>query len=354
MSVRLGIWLPVQGTWGPLTGEPFDSSYERSKKLLQMAEAGGLATALAAQHLSCPFGQDYDQLEPWTAAAGLAEATDRIEIIAAVKPLYFHPAVLAKLALGIDAISKGRFALNLVSGWFLPELQRTGLPLLEHDDRYRYSAEWINIVRRLFSGEEIRHDGEFFKLRDLYLRPKPVAEGGPRIYVGGESGPGRRLAAATADVFLMNGRPLDQAIDVVSEVRYLPRPLEHELEFGTAGFVIARATRSEAEEEFRRLLDLGGKDDLSKLFGSADPKAAMFKLNSDVPAVGTNGGTATGLVGTYDEVADRIAAFHDVGIRTFMLQFQPLEAELGRFIEEVVPRVDRRVGLAEQELHAAA
>jgi alkanesulfonate monooxygenase len=345
MGLRLGIWLPVQGTWGSLTGEPLNSSYERSRRLLFTAEAGGFATALLAQHLSCPYGQEFDQLEAWTASAALAEATSRIEIIAAVKPLYFHPSILAKLALGIDAISDGRFAINLVSGWFLPELTRTGLPNLAHDDRYRYSHEWISIVRTLMRGEPIEHKGEFFELHELFLRPGPVRPQGPRIYVGGESPQGRALAAANTDVFLMNGRPLDQLPPIITDVRARPRPLPAPLVFGMSAFVIARKTRAEAEKEFSRLLELSRADNLSELFGKADPQAAMFKLNTDLPIVGTNGGTASGLVGSYGEVAEGMARFHHAGINTFMLQFQPIESELDRFIAEVGPRLAQTVGL---------
>lgn len=350
MGLRLGLWLPVQGTWGSLSGEPFDSSYGRNRRLIRLAETGGFATALLAQHLSCPYGQEYDQLEAWSAAAALAEATSRIEIIAAVKPLYFHPAILAKMALGIDGISNGRFAINLVSGWFLPELRRTGLPFLEHDDRYRYSTEWIDIVRTLLRGDKIEYKGEFFELHDLYLRPRPVRPEGPRIYVGGESPPGRQLAAATADVFLMNGRPLDQIPAVLADVRGRPRDLSRPLDIGMAAYVIARATRAEADAEFERQLKLTESDDLNELFRNADPKAAMFKLNTDIPAVGTNGGTASGLIGSYDEVADRFLAFQEAGVETFMLQFQPLESELERFVAEVVPRLRDRTSFAKGSL----
>ncbi len=342
-ALRLGVWLPVQGTWASLNhpDEPLDSSYLRNRRILVAAEAGGFATALLAQHLSCPYGQEHDQLEPWTASAALAEATEHIEIIAAVKSLYFHPAILAKMALGIDAVSNGRFAINLVSGWFLPELHRTGLPALEHDDRYRYSTEWISVVRRLMNGEQIEHKGEFFELHELYLRPYPVRPGGPAIYAGGESRPGRALAAGSADIFLMNGRPLEQIPGVLAEVARLPRNLPEPVKFGMSAFVIARPSNDEALEQYRYLLELSTADDFSAVFKAADDKAAMFKLNAELPVVGTNGGTTSGLVGSYDEVARRILAFHEAGIDTFMLQFQPIEPELDRFIAEVAPRVRR-------------
>ena len=65
----------------------------------------------------------------------------------------------------------------------------------------------------------------------------------------------------------------------------------------------------------------------------------MMKVGAGQPKVGTNGGTLAGLVGSYDQVAERIAAFHAAGIELLMLQFQPLEAEARRFAAEVIPRV---------------
>jgi alkanesulfonate monooxygenase len=72
---------------------------------------------------------------------------------------------------------------------------------------------------------------------------------------------------------------------------------------------------------------------------NTDPKVVMMQTMQKTARVGTNGGTAAGLVGSYDEVAARISAFHAAGIELFMLQFQPFEVEMRRFAEEVIPRV---------------
>src|SRR5829696_2886339 len=132
---RFGVWAPVYGTWGAKThpDEPVDASYRRTRDLLRRAEEIGFSSALLAEHVVNPSRADHAVLETWTAAAAVAEATERIEIIAAVKPLLFHPGVLAKLALGIDDISDGRFAINLVSAWFRPEMGRLGIAMPEHD-----------------------------------------------------------------------------------------------------------------------------------------------------------------------------------------------------------------------------
>ncbi|WP_230967643.1 LLM class flavin-dependent oxidoreductase [Nostoc commune] len=107
LEPRYGIWVPVGGNFGPLDtpDEPIDASYERTRSLVLEAERLGYVTTLVAQHLANPRSLDLKQLETWTACAALAEATESIEIIAAIKPLLFHPAVLAKMALGIDGMA---------------------------------------------------------------------------------------------------------------------------------------------------------------------------------------------------------------------------------------------------------
>jgi alkanesulfonate monooxygenase len=143
--------------------------------IVKRAEQLNFKVALLAQHLINPLNNDFDQLETWSASAALAQATQHIEIMGAVKPFFFHPAVLAKMALGIDAISNGRFSINLISGWYFTEMEQAGLPIRSHQDRYRFSREWIHIVKALWSGESVSFNGEWFQLQGLHLHPAPMA-----------------------------------------------------------------------------------------------------------------------------------------------------------------------------------
>lgn len=339
---RYGIWIPVYGNCGVMNHpqEARDASYSRAKNLIQLAERCGFTTTLIAQHIINPRNQELDQLETWTAAAALAEATNSIEIIAAVKPLLFHPAVLAKMALGIDAIAGGRFAINLVSAWFKPEMIKAGISFLPHDERYRYSHEWITVVKALWSGERVNFQGDYFQISDLSLNPRPVAKPHPRVYVGGESEPAQALAAKEADVFFLNGRPIEVIRETIAQVVKQTDSRSKPLGFAMSAFVIARPTDAEAEEEYQNLRTLVvAQDDRSELLKGVDSEVVMFKNMAKYPGVGSNGGTAAGLVGSYDTVAARIADFTRVGIGTFMLQFQPFATEMQRFSEEVMPRV---------------
>ncbi len=341
---RFGVWAPVYGSWGAQQhpDDPADASYARTRAYVREAERNGFESVLLAEHIVNPSRPDLAVLETWTAAAAVAEATEEIEIIAAVKPLLFHPGVLAKLALGIDEISGGRFAINLVSAWFRPEMARLGIPMPDHDARYDASAEWLEVVRRLWREADVHHHGERFDIDGLTLLPRPVRPEGPTVYFGGESEAARRLAARAADVFFINGRPLGDTAALIEDLRRRPRDGAPPLRFGLAAFVIAREDDDEAQAEYEHLQALADRDDRSALVAGVDPKVAMMQVGAGVPRVGTNGGTLAGLVGGYDEVARRIHAFHAAGIELFMLQFQPLEAEAERFANEVIPRVRSR------------
>jgi alkanesulfonate monooxygenase len=187
----------------------------------------------------------------------------------------------------------------------------------------------------------LTYKGRHFDVRDYVLRPTSLYRPRPTIYVGGESEPARALVADHGDVWFINGQPLDDVAGLIANVAARPRAAVPPLRFGLSAFVVARETSEQAWAEHERLLNLAAKDAPMKAIQrqNTDPKVVMMQTMQKTPRVGTNGGTAAGLVGSYDEVAARIGAFHAAGIELFMLQFQPFEAEMRRFALEVIPRV---------------
>lgn len=340
-GIRFGVWAPVHGPRAALNDpqEPFDASWEHNKAVILEAEELGFDATLIAQHTVNPHLPDHDQLEAWTAAAALAALTTRIELIAAIKPLILHPVFLAKMALQVENISGGRFGINLINAWNGAEFEKAGIAFPEHDERYAYGREWVSVVAGLVSGESVSHQGRHFSITDYRLTPKSLSRPRPTIYIGGESEPARALAADHGDVWFINGQPLADVAALVADLKRRPRR-GAPLRYGLSAFVIARDSEAEALGAYERLLALAAQGNVGALQGSkADPKAVMFRTMAQSVRIGTNGGTAAGLVGSYDQVSERIVAFHEAGIELFMLQFQPLRAEIGRFAGEVIPRV---------------
>jgi len=343
-AIRFGIWALVHGSRAALQDpdEPYDASWERNRALILEAERLGFDSTLVAQHTINPHHAPQDQLEAWTASAALAALTERIEIITAIKPYLYHPVVLAKMALGIEHISRGRFAINLVNAWNRPELEKAGIGFAEHDERYEYGREWISVVEPLMRGEAVTYKGRYFDVRDYMLRPADPYRARPRIYVGGESQPARALVADRGDVWFINGQPLEDVRSLIGDVASRPRA-GAPLRFGLSAFVIARDTEAEAQAHLDHLFALAARDAPIRVVQrvNTDPHSVMAQTMAKTPRVGSNGGTAAGLVGSYDAVAQRIRQFHQAGIELFMLQFQPFESEMRRFAAEIMPRVRR-------------
>ncbi|MDO8212041.1 LLM class flavin-dependent oxidoreductase [Conexibacter sp. CPCC 206217] len=339
---RIGVWALEEGAFGSPhhPDDPHDASWERIKGQVLLAEELGFDSTLIAQLFISPWGEEYDQGEAWSLAAALAALTERIEIIAAIKPYAYPPAIAAKMALQIEEISKGRFAINFVNGWFVLEARRLGLQFYEHDERYDYGREWITIVRELLAGRPSTFDGRWFRTDGYVPRPASRWRERPRIYAGGESPPARALVADTVDTWFMNGQPIERVAQLIEDVRARPR-VGPPVTFGLSAFVIARETDEEADEAHREAWEIGKSDAAEQawLAAQVDPRVQMFQTYARYPHIGSNGGTAAGLVGSYDTVAERIRAFHELGIELFMLQFQPFEDEMRRFAEHVMPRV---------------
>jgi alkanesulfonate monooxygenase len=227
-----------------------------------------------------------------------------------------------------------------VNAWYKPEIEPAGIAFPEHDERYVYGQEWLTVVKGLISGEKVTFKGKYFNIDGYQLKPEDRYRQRPTIYVGGESDPAKDLVARDADVWFINGQPPHEIDRLIGEVQSRPR-VGPPVRFGLSAFVIARDTDEEAEAALAGAWERAALDEpaLAHVYGNADPKAVMFQTFQKYPAIGTNGGTAAGLVGSYERVAERIQAFHEQGVELFMLQFQPFEAEMERFAREVIPRV---------------
>jgi alkanesulfonate monooxygenase len=334
-ALRLGFWAPVYGNWiVSKLPETQNASFDYTRRLTLLAEQIGFATVLLAEHTFNPFEPEADQLETWTATAALASITKHIELMPAVRPAFKHPVLVAKMAGNVDHISGGRAAVNLVSGWWQKECEAMGLPALSHDDRYLRSAEFLSIVKGLWTRRHFSFAGQFYQVSDVTLSPLPLRKPHPVIYLGGESDDAQRLAAQLADVYLINGRPVDETKALVDRVRALGIEQERELQFGISAFVICRDTCEAALAEHERLHALR----FEGVVPGVDRKVVMIRTYAYAPGyVGSNGGTAAGLVGTPEDIAERLIEFLRIGVTTFLLQFHPMLEEMERFGEQVVP-----------------
>ena len=173
--MKIGIWLPVFGGWLRSRndeGMTIDMNYMSA--VAKKADRYGFHTMLVAElNYNDIKGAQEASLEAWTTAAMMAAVTDNIRIMAAIRPGFRHPSIVAKMAANIDHLSGGRFEINLVSGWWRKEMESlTGL-WLEHSQRYQRSGEFIDVFKGLLSGEPTSYSGEFYQLKEAQINPTP-------------------------------------------------------------------------------------------------------------------------------------------------------------------------------------
>jgi alkanesulfonate monooxygenase len=329
---------------------------ERSVTLARMAEDHGWGGAL--------FGTSWGRPDTFTVATAIAARTTTFKPLIAIRPGYWQPAQFANAAATLDHLTGGRVLVNIVSGH--DNLAAYG----DHEDgraaRYGRTREFLQIVRLLWTQENVTYRGEYFAVEGSTVVPRPHgAEQGrhPRLYFGGASPEAEEVAAAEADVQLFWGEPLDDIAARIDRLRALTDKLGRAhppLEFGLRITTVVRETSDEAWRDARARVDaMAGGTGVPRI-GSVRPGTANFGkavgqqrlidladraevldscLYTAPGKVGGGGAATTWLVGAYEEVAAALRKYADLGITHFILSDAPYLRECARIGDELLPRL---------------
>jgi dimethylsulfone monooxygenase len=337
--MRYGYWLPVFGGWlRNVEDERMEATWPYVKKLAQRSEEIGFDLTLIAElNLNDIKGVSAPSLDAWSTAAALAAVTERLELMVAVRPTFHLPALLAKQAANIDHISGGRLTLNVVSSWWADEAKKYGVAFEQHDDRYARTGEWLDVLHGAWSQDRFSYEGKYYRVEDNILEPKPVSQPRPTIYAGGESPAAKELIAQKCDAYLMHGDPPERVGEKIADLR--ERRARHNLpplKFGVAGYAIVRETEQEAQAELHRITDYrqsaAGYANYQQWLAGTQLEQRVSLEDYSV----SNRGLRSGLVGTPQQVSERVAQFEAVGIDLVLLQFSPQLEEMERFAETII------------------
>jgi len=347
--MRYGYWLPVFGGWlRNVADEKMPATWAYVKRLAQRSEEIGFDVTLIAElNLNDIKGVEAPSLDAWSTAAALAAVTERIELMVAVRPTFHLPALLAKQAANIDHISGGRLTLNVVSSWWADEARKYGVGVEQHDDRYARTGEWLEVLNGVWSRDHFSFSGKYYRVEDNVLEPKPISQPRPTLYAGGESPAAKELIAEKCDAYLMHGDPPERMQEKIADLR--ERRARHNLpplKFGVAGYAIVRETEREAQDELRRITDVqqsaAGYANYQQWLAGTQLEQRVSLEDYSV----SNRGLRSGLVGTAEQVAERVAQFEAVGVDLVLLQFSPQLEEMERFAEAVIRRRSAASALA--------
>ena len=342
--MRYGYWAPVFGGW--LRNHPAEdgpASWETMSRLVRRSEEIGYDLTLIAElNLNDIKGVQAPALDAWSTAAALAAVTQSIELMVAVRPNFHQPALFAKAAANIDTIAGGRLALNVVSSWWAKEAISYGLQFDEHDDRYARTSEWLQVVDGLWREPQFSFSGRYYTLDQAIVEPKPVKKPRPVIYAGGESDAAKTMIARQCDAYVMHG---DTPEHIGAKIADMRERREREglppMQYGMAAYAIVRDSEAEAQAEQARITTIPGLD-----AGAPPPGFANFdqwlsgtqlerELKIQEYSV-SNRGLRPQLVGTPEQIAERVEAYEDAGLDLLLLQMSPQEEEMERFSAQVI------------------
>ncbi|TYB42499.1 dimethylsulfone monooxygenase SfnG [Actinomadura chibensis] len=348
--VRFAYWVPnvSGGLVVSKIEQRTDWSYDYNRELAVLAEDNGFDYALSQVRYIASYGAAY-QHESTGFSLALLLATRRLKVIAAIHPGLWHPGVLAKFVATADQLSGGRAAVNVVSGWFKDEFTKLGEPWLEHDERYRRSEEFIRVLREIWTSEHAEFRGDFYRLHDFDLRPKPLAGPGrphPEIFQGGNSTAARRMAGRVSDWYFSNGNDFAGVTEQIRDVRGEAARHDRGVRFGLNAFLIARDSEAEAREVLREIVAKADREAVAG-FGAAVTQAGrstadgkgMWQDSEFTDLVQYNDGFRTGLIGTPEQIAERIVAYKRLGVDLFLLGFLHYLEEVEYFGKRVLPLV---------------
>lgn len=344
---KLGLFAPNCSGGLAITKAPerWDASWENNVALARMAEAAGLEFLLPIARWHGYRGEidaEGSSFETLGWATGLLAATKEISVFATVHVPFINPVFAAKQVVTADHVGRGRFVLNVVSGGNLGEFEMFGIELLEHDERYAYSEEWLAVAKRVWSEEEpFDFEGKYFRLKGVLGKPKPYGGGRPPLMSAGSSPAGRAFAARHADCLFMNIPDIEMLARDLASLRAMAAP--RAVGVYASGHVICRPTPKEARDYHRYVVDeMGDWEALSHIVGlrqqqqSIPPERLLQMKERLIGGIGTYP-----IVGSPDEVAALFKRVSDAGLDGMAVGFVNYLAELPYFRDEVLPRMQR-------------
>jgi alkanesulfonate monooxygenase len=294
--------------------------------------------------------------DAWLSTAMLSQVSERLKFLVAFRPGLTAPFLSAQMAGTFQNLTGGRLLLNVVTGGESREQRMFG-DFLDKDARYARCEEFLEVVRRLWTGEPVTCEGEHYRVEDAVLAqvPDPL----PQIYFGGSSPAAGRVAARHADVYLTWGEPPAAVRDKVDWIRKLAADEGREVRFGIRLHTIARDTSEDAWAEADRLLAHISEEEIERVQSGlkqseSEGQRRMLALNRGTKdgleihpglwaGVGlVRGGAGTAMVGSHSEVADLVEQYAAVGIEEFVLSGYPHLEESYWFGEGVLPELARR------------
>lgn len=300
--------------------------------------------------------------EPWMIAAALARETRRLRLLIAIQPWFIHPAYASQMAASLQRLSGGRVEWNVVTGGGGAAQQAYG-DFIAHDERYERTNEFLTFVKGYSQGEPFSFHGKHYQVEAGGLKYPINQYPVPRIWLAGASDASMHVAATHADIHLTWGEPLAQQRLVIENTKrtFEKLGLERDVKFGIRIDILARETEEQAWAELKQMYATvsddtrnfnGRRRNDSESVGAQRQQALRKGDRFEDLIVAPNiwagmsairGGPGCVIVGSHEQVAERLAEYVDIGVNHFILASNPHLEEAYRVAEEVIPLVRQAI-----------
>ncbi len=339
-----------------LVPERWSGNWADNKRLAQLSDDAGIDFLLPIGRWK-GYGGDTDYqgttLETITWATGLLASTKRITVFGTVHAPIFNPVVAAKEMVTADHVGDGRFGLNIVVGWNEGEFDMFGVEQREHEDRYDYAQEWIDVIKMIWSDREnFDFQGQYLKMKGIRGKPKPVGGARPVIMNAGASATGQAFAVKNCDAFFLQASrtSLEDTAQKVRNAQEAARQQGREIGCYTVGVITCKPTKKEAEEYYHHCIveraDWSAVDGILGLKNISPQTVPMqeYIIKRNQYAQGMGG---LPIVGDPDHVASQLADLSKAGLTGIAISLVNYIDELPYFCDEVLCRL-QRMGIREK------
>jgi alkanesulfonate monooxygenase len=351
MAVEFSWHIPVEGDgqWLSTPAPERQPRWEYHRRVAVNAERLGFDTILVPTAFSNgQYALDSPVVDAWTMATAIAAVTERIRILVAQRPGFVNPGVAAMMGATFDDVSGSRLAYNIVTAGAPGDMEMFG-DRLEHDARYRRAAEYVTLLRRLWTEERVSFQGEFYRMEEALLSPKPKRL--PPFYLAGGSPAAKKVSAELANVYLMSAEPLLDVKRRMDEMRRLAGDMNPGLRFGIAGTVICRETHEKAWAQAQAMLERADPAVLRQRMGSGHRTTSVedqmfrrrgnLKMANNLWAGMSHLAYGSAYVGAPADVAAMLQTYIDAGVSLIQFYGFPDLEEAERVAEQIVAPLRR-------------
>lgn len=352
--MEIGIWLPVYGGWLRSRDAPTGPDVAACLAIAQQAEALGFDFLYASENLlNCIHGPRESVADAWTILAAIAAVTHKVGLCGAVKPGFRSPFLVARMLDTLTRISERRLGMNIVCGWWREEFDLSGVDWLDHDGRYDRAAEFLRSLHGLFNppaeasaagGAEEAGLGE---PPNYGLDPAAL----PEVWIAGHSDRAIRMAAEWGHCLFLNGMGDDDLKRHIDNARQEANRWGRELLIAANAYVIATDTTEQARQRWKSVVARRNPDTIAffrEVIGASG--AAAWAALSEDQMVDSNAGFELGLIGSFEDIRQRIPRLEALGVDRIVCQFDDPMRDAGPFMKHVIRplRTARALEVAER------